>query len=96
MRGKNSFLIIITSKGSKQASKKAENLHSKRQNLESKGRFPALYVIIKVSPLPPWTCTLHPTFTEEGVVAVKAIFDEELKFTDSEERKKFDSTASVV
>ena len=26
----------------------------------SKGHLPALYVIIKVSPHPPWTCPLHP------------------------------------
>ena len=56
----NVFLIIITSKDRKQAFKKSENQHSKRQKFGSKGHFSALYDIIKVSPLPPWTFTTPP------------------------------------
>ena len=54
MCGENSIPVFITSKGSKQAYKKAENQHSKRQKTGSKGNLPALCLIIKVSPPPPW------------------------------------------
>ena len=61
MRGHNPFLIIITPKDNTQAFKKAENKHSKNQEIGSEGHFSALYVIIEVSPPPTWAYPLHPT-----------------------------------
>ena len=46
MRGYNSLFVIITSKYSKHAFKKAENKHSKRQKNRPEGGFSSLYVII--------------------------------------------------
>ena len=60
-RGHNSFFIIITLKDNTHASQNPENKHSKRQKNGSERHFSALYVIIEVSPLPPWMFTLHPT-----------------------------------
>ena len=59
MRGHNSFIFIITPKDNTQAFKKAENKHSKSHETGSEGHSSALYVIIEVSPPPPWTCTLQ-------------------------------------
>ena len=47
-------------KDNKQAFKKVEKQHSKRQKIGSEGNLSAPFVIIKVSPPPPWTCPLHP------------------------------------
>ena len=59
MRGHSSFFIITTSKDNTQSFKKAENKNSKRQETGYEGYFLALYVIIEVSPPPPWMCPLH-------------------------------------
>ena len=61
IRGRNSLFIIITSKDDMQLFRNAENEHSKRQVSGSGGHFSPLYVIIEVTPTPPWTCTIHPT-----------------------------------
>ena len=39
---------------------------------------------------------LEGSFTDEGIGAVKAIFEGGFKFSAYRERKKFDSTASAV
>ena len=65
MRGNTSFLIIINSKDSKQAFKKSENQHYKRQKIESEGYFSALHNIITVYPPPSQTfplCITPPNF----------------------------------
>ena len=56
----NSPLIIITSKGIKQACKKPVKYYSKRQKIGSKGHLTSIYVIIKVYPPPTWNFPLHP------------------------------------
>ena len=61
MRGHNLFLIIIKLKYNTQAYKKAGNKQSKSQETGSEGNFSSLYVMIEVSPPPPWTFPLHPT-----------------------------------
>ena len=38
---------------------KSRKVEFKEAEIGSKGHFPALYVIIKVSPPPPWNCPLH-------------------------------------
>ena len=68
MRGYSLLFIIITSKGSKQSFKKAENKYSKIHRTGSEGNFSSLCVIIEVYPSPPWTCPIHyipppPQFT---------------------------------
>ena len=60
MRGGTSFIIIITSKDNTRALKKTEDKYSKIQETGSEGHFSSLYVIIEVSPPPPWECPLHP------------------------------------
>ena len=42
---------------------KVENYNSKKKKIGSIGHLPELYVIIKVSSTPPWTCPLHPNIT---------------------------------
>ena len=66
-RGNNSFCIIVTSKYSNQAFKKAENNHPKRHRNLSEGNFSAIYVIIKLAPSPTWTCNIYPIPTITNV-----------------------------
>ena len=57
--GAHFIFFIITSKDSKQAFIKAENNNSKRGGTGYEGHMSALYVIIEVSPPPPWKFPLH-------------------------------------
>ena len=53
-------IIIITSKDNTQAFKKVDDMYPESQETGSEGHLSTIYVIIEVSPPPPWTCSLHP------------------------------------
>ena len=57
--GRIHYLSLYLQKVASEHEKKAENYHSKRQKIGSNAHFPALYVIINVSPNPPCTCPIH-------------------------------------